>query len=157
MRWVITKHRMQCTSKKFSIFTLKKQMLNSLKITAEAAIFASLPISFSQVIFSQYYTLFEEPKKYLNFKWQLYTPNFLCYLDVIRYLYIGLTVKLPLVLRVHVIVSFPACRFTFAIVAIRLFHSSNLFPIRALLKETLKGIVLNTLAIVACFFVNYVE
>jgi hypothetical protein len=38
---------MQRTPKKFSIITLKKQMLNSLKITAEAAIFASLPISFS--------------------------------------------------------------------------------------------------------------
>ena len=76
---------------------------------------------------------------------------------VMRYLCIDLTVKLPLLLKVHVIVSFPACRFTFAIVVIRLFHSNNLFPISALLKETLRGIVLNTSATVACFFANYVE
>jgi hypothetical protein len=49
------------------------------------------------------------------------------------------------------IVSFPACKFTFVIVIIRLFHSNNLFPISALLKEILRGTVLNTLFTVACF------
>jgi hypothetical protein len=47
MWWGNTKHHMQHTPKKFNIFALKKHMLNSLKITAEAAIFASFPISFS--------------------------------------------------------------------------------------------------------------
>ena len=48
------------------------------------------------------------------------------------------------------IISFPAPKFTFIIVAITFI--SNQWPP----KETLKGIVLNTSATVACFF-NYVD
>lgn len=90
---------------KFSTFTQKKQMLNSLKIIAEATIFAFLPIFFSQVVFNQYYMLFQEPKKYVNSKRQFYSPNFLCYRDVIsnQVSVIDLTIKLPLLLKVHMI------------------------------------------------------
>ena len=47
MQWGNTKHHMQRMPEKLSIFALKKKVLNTLIITAEAAIFASLPISFS--------------------------------------------------------------------------------------------------------------
>ena len=51
-------------------------------------------------------------------------------------------------------VSFLACKFTFVIVIIRLFHSSNLFPISALLKE-IKGNCVEYLVYCCMFFTNY--
>jgi hypothetical protein len=44
-----------------------KKMLNSLMFTTKATMSASLPLSLSEIIFSQDNTLPQIPKKYLNF------------------------------------------------------------------------------------------
>jgi hypothetical protein len=140
--FIPTKHHMQRTPKKFSIITLKNRCWIVSKLLQKQ--YLSL-VSITSFLRNQ--------RKILiligNLKRQISCVTLMSL--VMRYLYIDLTVKLSLLLKVHVAVSFPTCRFTFAIVAIRLFHSNNLFPISDLLKETLRGVVLNTLATVACF------
>ena len=68
-----------------------------------------------------------------------------------RCLYIELTVNAPLLCRFHVKQSIPSFRLICTRLAIRQYHSVNLSPTKALLKETLSGFELSTSATVACF------
>ena len=62
-----------------------------------------------------------------------------------------LTVNAPLVYRFHINKSIPSFRLISNRLATRLYHSVNLSPTKALLKETLSGFKLSTSAIVAYF------
>jgi len=76
-------------------------------------------------------------------------PNIHRYYD--PRVYIEFTVNEPLGFSNRKKISLSLCKLMFATLATRLFHSSSLLPIKALLNKTLRGTLLRVCATVAFF------